>query len=61
MQNIKMNVDGNILKITVDLTQDLGPSKSGKTIMVATTNGNASIPNTEEMMGLNVYRYKSNR
>ena len=35
MKNIQMEVKGNNLIITVDLTQDHGPSKSGKTIAVA--------------------------
>ena len=31
MKNAEMQVDGNILRITVDLSKELGPSKSGKT------------------------------
>lgn len=38
-QNVEMRVDGEKLTITVDLKKRLGPSKSGKTQMVATTQG----------------------
>lgn len=57
MQNVDMQVMGNTLVIKVDLTKDLGPSKSGKTTMVATTEGNATVPGHPDVkVGLNVYR-----
>ena len=37
MKNIEMSVEGDTLIIKVDLTKDFGPSKSGKTIIVAST------------------------
>ncbi len=52
-----MTVEGNILIIKVDLTRDFGPSKSGKTIIIASTEGNVSVPERDEKIGLNVYRY----
>lgn len=58
MKNVELSVTGNILTITVDLTKDFGPSSSGKTIIVASTEGNAKIPGREEQVGLNVYRKK---
>lgn len=59
MKNVEMKVDGNILTITVDLTKDFGPSSSGKTIIIASTEGNASIPGYEAVkVGLNVYKKK---
>lgn len=58
MKNVEMSVDGNILTITVDLSKEYGPSSSGKTIIVASTEGNISIPDREEKIGLNVYRKK---
>ena len=59
MKNIEMKVDGNILTITVDLTKDFGPSSSGKTIIIASTEGNASVPGHDAVkMGLNVYKKK---
>lgn len=57
MKNVEMTVEGNTLTIKVDLTQDFGPSASKKTIIIASTEGNVSVPNREEKIGLNVYRY----
>lgn len=58
MKNVEMNVEGNILIIKVDLSKEYGPSSSGKIIIVASTEGNVSIPDHEEKLGLNVYRKK---
>lgn len=58
MKNVRMTVDKNILTITVDLSKDFGPSSSGKTIIIASTEGNVAIPDREEKVGLNVYRKK---
>jgi len=57
MKNVEMHVEGNVLTIEVDLSKDFGPSSSGKTVIVATTEGNVSIPDHEHMkVGLNVYK-----
>ena len=58
MKNVQMAVTGNILTITVDLTKEFGPSSSGKTIIIASTEGNIAVPEREEKIGLNVYRKK---
>jgi hypothetical protein len=58
MKNVEMSVSGNILTITVDLSKEFGPSSSGKTIIIASTEGNISVPDREEKVGLNVYRKK---
>ena len=59
MKNIEMTVQENILTIKVDLAKEFGPSSSGKTIIVASTEGNVSIPGSEDKkVGLNVYRKK---
>jgi len=58
MKNVEMSVLGNILTITVDLSNEFGPSSSGKTIIIASTEGNVAVPNREEKVGLNVYRKK---
>jgi len=58
MKNVQMSVVGDILTITVDLTKEFGPSSSGKTIIIASTEGNATIPDREEKVGLNVYKKK---
>jgi hypothetical protein len=58
MKNVEMSVTGNILTITVDLSKEYGPSSSGKTVIIASTEGNVAIPNRDEKVGLNVYRKK---
>jgi hypothetical protein len=55
-----MKVENNILTIQVDLTKEFGPSSSGKTIIIASTEGNVPIPGSEEAkIGLNVYKLKN--
>ena len=59
MKNVEMKVENNILTIKVDLTKEFGPSSSGKTIIIGSTEGNVAIPENEEVkIGLNVYRKK---
>lgn len=59
MKNIEMKLDGDILTIKVDVTKEFGPSASGKTIIIASTEGNISIPEKDEIkIGLNVYKKK---
>ncbi len=57
MKNIEMKVVKNILTITVDLKKEFGKSKSGKTIIIASTEGNAKVDGTEGVVaGINIYR-----
>ena len=56
MKNIDMKVEGDILTIKVDLSKNYGPSKTGKSITIASSEGNASIPERDEKIGINVYR-----
>ena len=58
MKNVDIKVEGNILTIKVDLTKEFGPSSSGKTIIIASTEGNVAVPDRDEKIGLNVYRKK---
>ena len=59
MQNIDMALEGRILTIKIDISKELGPSASGKTILVATTEGNKSLPGVDGMkIGVNVYKRK---
>lgn len=58
MKNVDMSIDGNIMTIKVDLSKDFGVSSSGKSQIIATTEGNYAIPGREEKVGLNVYRKK---
>ena len=57
MKNVTLSVDKKVLVIRVDLTQDFGPSSSGKTRIIATTAGNAEVPGHEDIkLGLNVFK-----
>jgi hypothetical protein len=59
MKNVEMEIKDDILIIKVNLTKEFGPSSSGKNIIVASTEGNVSIPGNEDnKIGLNVYRKK---
>lgn len=57
MKNCEMKLTGNILTITVDVSKDFGKSASGKSIIIASTEGNISIPEKEDIkIGLNIYK-----
>lgn len=57
MKNIEMKLTGNILTITVDVSKEFGLSTSGKSKIIASTEGNISIPDREEVkIGLNIYK-----
>ena len=56
MKNVEMSVEGAILTIKVDLSQTFGKSSSGKSTIIASTEGNQSVPGRESVkIGLNVY------
>jgi hypothetical protein len=55
MQNINMSVKGSALTITVDLSKRLGKSKSGKTTLIASSEGNVPVPGTDAVIGINLY------
>jgi hypothetical protein len=56
MKNIDMVVEGDVLTIKVDLSQRFGKSSSGKSIIIASTEGNQSIPSNDDIkIGLNIY------
>lgn len=56
MKNIDVTVQKNVMVIKVDLTKSFGPSKSGKTIIIASTEGNQKVEGSEAIMGINVYK-----
>lgn len=58
MKNVEMKIEGDILTITVDLSKEFGPSSSGKTTIIASTEGNVGVPSRDEKIGLNVYKKK---
>ena len=56
MKNIEMQIDGDILTVKIDLSQRHGKSASGKNEIIASTEGNQSIPEHDAVrIGLNVY------
>lgn len=60
MKNVRFAVQGNTLIINVDLEEDHGPSKSGKTDLIASTHGNIKLethPNIR--FGLNVFKKRN--
>ena len=59
MKNVELTIEGTILTIKVDLSKDFGPSSSGKTTIIASTEGNVSVLEREEKIGLNIYKKKS--
>ena len=57
MINVQTQLNGDELTIKVDLSKDFGPSKSGKTISVASTQGNIEIEGKPGYkLGLNIYK-----
>jgi len=59
MKNVDLKVEHGKLIVTVDLATELGPSASGKSIIIASTEGNVDIPSAPGVkIGLNIYRKK---
>jgi hypothetical protein len=57
MHNVAFEVEGDVLVMRVNLSQELGESSSGKSVILATTGGNVEVPGREAVnVGLNVYR-----
>lgn len=61
MYNTALDIKGNFLTITIDLTKEYGRSSgTGKNIMVASSQGNTGITGHEDLgirMNLNVWKY----
>ena len=58
MKNISTEVKNNKLIITVDLKAPTTPSKSGKSDVIASSEGNTKVDGSDVYIGLNVYRKK---
>jgi len=59
MQNVTMSWEKETLVIRVDTTKTFGPSKSGKTTIIASTQGNEKISSpagNKVTVGVNVYK-----
>ena len=59
MENVNKRIDGHTLTLTVDLNRRLGASKTGKTVVIASTKGNVQVA-PGIYVGLNVYTYADN-
>lgn len=55
MKNIEIKKDGSTLTIKIDLSKSFGASASGKSIIIATTEGNEALENGV-MLGINCYK-----
>jgi hypothetical protein len=57
MKNIKMKVEGEILTIRINLAEDFGASRTGKTRIIASTEGNKPVEGKPGIfVGVNCYR-----
>jgi len=57
MKNVELKLSGTTLTITVDLSKEYGLSSSGKSLIIASTEGNVSVEGKPEVkVGLNIYR-----
>lgn len=60
MKNVETSVKNGKLTIVIDLAKNVGPSATGKTIVLGTTAGNKPIalPDGQSaFLGVNCYRY----
>jgi hypothetical protein len=58
VKNVETKVEGGKLHIAIDLSKDFGASKSGKTTIIGSTEGNQPIdtPAGKITLGLNCYK-----
>ena len=60
MRNVTATVKGDVLTITCNLAAPTMPSKTGKTEIIASTEGNVSVNGDARVkLGLNLYRTRS--
>ena len=60
--NIKGEILGETLTLKIDLKQNLGPSKSGLSQVIASSRGNRPIPGHKKMrIGLTIFEYQNQR
>lgn len=60
-ENVVYTVTADKLVIEIDLTHRGGLSVSGKTVRVATTNGNKQVDGTDIFVGVNAFEYAQKR
>jgi hypothetical protein len=54
-KNIECSVEGSKMTLVIDLSKDFGPSASGKTVIIASSEGNKEVGDVR--VGVNVYKY----
>ena len=56
-KNISATLEGNTLTLVIDISKDYGLSSSGKSRIIASSEGNQAAPGDGEIkIGLNIYR-----
>jgi hypothetical protein len=58
MKNVEITIEGSILTAKIDMSKSFGPSTSGKTTIIASTEGNQTVTTVKGkpvVLGLNVY------
>ncbi len=59
MHNVKIERQGHMLVLTIDTRAHGRPSATGKSAIVASTEGNVEVPGTDLKLGLNIFRPRS--
>ena len=60
MKNIEIKQEKGKLVVTIDTTKEFGLSKSGKTITIASTQGNVELDGGV-YLGVNAYKYANKK
>ncbi len=65
-KGVSVAAQGNILTIQLDMSKNFGKSRSGKSIVIATTEGNKGISSKmgredNVYLGVNCYKYENNK
>ena len=55
MKNLDFKIEGSILTVKIDLTKTFGASKTGKSIIIASSEGNQPVA-PGVVAGINVYK-----
>jgi len=59
MKNVAVQIKNNKLVLKIDLSKSHGTSKSGKSNVIATTEGNIEVTGHQDVkFGLNVFQYQ---
>lgn len=59
MKNVAVQIKDNKLVLKIDLSKSQGKSKSGKSNVIATTEGNVELTGHQDVkLGLNIFQYE---